>query len=247
MKKVSLYLLILFFIIPYLSDAQRWKRYRYEMVAGIGTVNIFGDLGGGRGDGRHNTLDFDIQGTRPSLAVGFRYKLKELVSVKGNLFFAFGNASDKYTDNIPRANRSATSNVFMFEPSLQLEYSLVKERYGRRYTMSNIRRFNFTHINTYVFIGVGGLLYFPNKQIALDSDIGKDHGVFAAAFPMGIGFKYAIDRVYTFGIEIGNRFTSSDYLEGHSDKYSKANDSYLFFTFNLSKRLRTSRKGLPRF
>lgn len=246
MKRFSLYILVLLFITPYVADAQRWKRYRYEVIGGIGTVNVFGDMGGGSGDGRHNTLDFDVQGTRPAFMVGGRYKFKELLSVKANVIFAMAKTSDAYTDNAPRANRGATASIFFIEPSFQLEYSLIKERYGRRYTFSNIKRFNFTHVNTYLFIGVGGLFYFPNKEIVLDSGVGEP-GVFAATFPMGIGFKYAVNRIYTFGIELGNRFTTTDYLDGHSDKYSTANDSYFFLMFSVSKRLRASRKGLPRF
>jgi hypothetical protein len=246
MKRLTIYILFILFILPYTADAQRWKRYRYELLGGLGTVNLFGDMGGGAGDARHNTLDFDIQGTRVAGFVGGRYKLKELLALKVNVILAYANASDKYTTNLSRSNRAATTNTFMIEPSVQLEYSFIKERYGRRYTFSNIRRFNFTHVNTYLFVGVGGLLYFPSKTIAIDNGVGES-GVFTAAFPMGIGFKYSINRVYTFGIEIGNRFTTTDYLDGHSDKYSKANDSYLFFLLSVSKRLRTSRKGLPRF
>jgi len=246
MKKLSIYIFILFFIIPYVSDAQRWKRYRYELVGGIGTVNVFGDLGGGDGVARHNTLDFNIQGTRPAVMVAGRYKMKELLAVKVNLFLAYANASDKYTANEARSNRDATTNTFLIEPSVQLEYSLIKERYGRRYTFSNIRHFNITHVNTYLFIGVGGLFYFPDKKIAIDNGVGEP-GMFTAAFPMGIGFKYALNRVYTMGIEMGNRFTTTDYLDGHSDKFSQANDAYLFLLFSISKRLRSTRKGLPRF
>jgi len=246
MKRLSLYILVLFFILPYVADAQRWKRYRYELIGGIGTVNVFGDLGGGDGVARHNTLDFNVEGTRPVLKVAVRYKLKELLAVKTNVFFAFANASDKYTTNEARSNRGATTNTFFIEPSIQLEYSLIKERYGRRYTFSNIRRFSLSHVNTYVFVGIGGLFYFPNREINVDTGVGEP-GVFAAAFPMGIGFKYAMNRIYTIGLEMGNRFTTTDYLDGHSDKFSQGNDSYFFLMLTVSKRLRTSRKGLPRF
>ncbi len=246
MKKLSIYIFILLFVIPYLSSAQRWKRYRYELIGGIGTVNVFGDLGGGDGVARHNTLDFNIQGTRPALMIAGRYKLKELLAVKANFCLAYANASDKYTNNEARSNRGATANTFFIEPSIQLEYSLIKERYGRRYTFSNIRHFNLNHINTYLFIGVGGLFYFPDKTIKIDNGVGEP-GVFTAAFPMGIGFKYAMNRVYTVGLELGNRFTTTDYLDGHSDKFSQGNDSYFFLMFTFAKRLRSSRKGLPRF
>lgn len=246
MKKFTIYIILLLILIPYCSDAQRWKRYRYEVVGGVGTVNIFGDLGGGDGDAKHNMLDFDIQSTRPAVMLAARYKLKELFAIKTAIYLAYASSSDAYTDNISRSNREATTNTFFIEPSVQLEYSIIKERYGRRYTFSNIKRFNFNHVNTFLFVGVGGLLYFPNKEIKYDNGVGEP-GVIAVSFPMGIGFKYAINRVYTLGLEVGNRFTTTDYLDSHSDVHSKGNDAYFFFMFTFAKRLRTSRKGLPRF
>ena len=246
MKKLSIYILLLFFIMPYFADAQRWKRYRHEGVIGIGITNLYGDMGGGSGDARHNTLDLDIEGTRAGIMLGWRYKLKELLAIRVNIIPALLKSSDSYTDNSSRSNRGGDASSFIIEPSFQLEYSLVKERYGRRYTFSNINHFNLSHVNTYVFIGIGGLFYFPTASVERDSGVGEP-GVFAASFPMGIGFKYAINRVYTFGIEIGNRFTTTDYLDGFSDKFSTANDSYTFLLFSISKRFRTTRKGLPRF
>ena len=247
MKKTVVYIILFLFLIPSISHAQRWKRYRYEMILGVGTINLFGDMGGGSGVARHNTLDFDIEGTRGGLYVGGRYKLKELLAVKINLMLGMANASDDYTDNRSRSMRGASGDVLMFEPSAQIEYSLIKERYSRRYTFANISRFNMSHINTYLFAGVGGLFYSPSKTIRKDTDIGEDHSIVTAVFPVGIGFKYSINRQYTCGIEIGNRFTTTDYLDGHSDKFSQANDSYLFLLFSVSKRLRSTRKGLPRF
>ncbi len=248
MKKLVIYILFVLFVLPYSADAQRWKRNRYEILAGLGTVNVFGDLGGGSEPAKHHTLDIDMKGTRVAAFVGGRYKIKELLAVKASLIFAYANASDKYTTNFARANRGVTTNTFFIEPSAQLEYSLIKERYGRRYTFSNIRRFNISHVNTYVFLGVGGLFYFPKKEVLVDRGIGKAKNI-AVAFPMGVGFKYAINRVYTFGIEIGHRYTTTDYIDGHNDahKANTANDSYLFVLFSISKRLRTSRRGLPKF
>ena len=247
MKKVIIYILLVFLLTPSLSNAQRWKRYKYEMVFGLGTINLFGDMGGGSGVARHNSLDFDIEGTRPGLYVGGRYKFQELLAMKINMMLGMANASDDYTDNNDRSRRGASSNVFMFEPSVQIEYSLVKERYSRRYTFANISRFNMSHVNTYLFIGAGALFYSPTVTRAVNTDVGEAHSIVAMAFPMGIGFKYAINRLYTCGLEIGNRYTTTDYLDGHSDKFSQANDSYLFLLFSVSKRLRSTRKGLPRF
>ena len=99
MKQLVLYTLILFFSIPFTSDAQRWKRYRYELLGGIGTTNVFGDMGGGAGEAG-TIQDFDIEGTGVNIFVGMRYKLKELVYVKVNLIYSFSVTSDEFTDNI---------------------------------------------------------------------------------------------------------------------------------------------------
>lgn len=246
MKKLSILIFVILFITPYFADAQRWRRYRYEIVGGLGTVSVLGDIGGGSGHAKHNTLDINMESIRPAIMLAGRYKLKELLSIRANFAMAYANVDDKYAGEESRINRGAKANIFLVEPSFQFEYSLIKERYGRRYTFSNIRRFNFNHVNTYLFAGIGGLLYFPNNEIKVDSGVGEP-GVFTAVFPMGIGFKYAIDRVYTVGLEVGNRYSTSDYIDGFSDKFSTANDTYFFFMFTLSKRLRTSRKGLPRF
>ena len=246
MKQLVLYTLILFFLNPFSSDAQRWKRYRYEILGGIGTTNVFGDMGGGSGEAG-TIRDFDIEGTGVNIFVGMRYKLGELLYVKTNFIYSFSVTSDNFTDNEARSNRGAHSYVSFIEPSVQLEYSLVKERYSRRYSYSNIRGFKLAHINTYLFIGVGGLLYFPSIESDNNTDIGEDPGIFAASFPMGFGFKYSINRQYSIGMELGYRFTTTDYLDGLSDKYSKANDSYMFIQFSISKKLKTSRKGVPRF
>ena len=125
MKKVSVFIFVLFMILPYCSDAQRWKRYRYELIGGLGTVNVFGDLGGGSGEARHNTLDFNIEGTRPALMLGGRYKIKELLALKANFFLAYANSSDNYTENEARANRGGTANTFMIEPSFQRQLTPV--------------------------------------------------------------------------------------------------------------------------
>ncbi len=246
MKKLTIYTFLILFVIPFASDAQRWKRYRYEWIVGLGTVNVLGDFGGGSGVARHNTLDLDFQSTRPVLMGGFRYKMKEKLAMKASLALAYANASDDYTTNSGRTRRGGTCNTFFIEPGVQLEYSLIKERYSRYYTMSNISRFSFNHVNTYLFFGFAGLIYFPSRDVEVETGLGEPKNI-AVAFPMGIGFKYSINRVYAFGIELGHRYTTTDYLDGHSDKYSKADDSYMFLIFSISKRLRSTRRGLPKF
>ncbi len=251
MKTINIKLLVLISVFTFLiietSHSQRWKRTRYEIIYGIGTINCFTDLGGRNGNGGHFLSDIDIQGTRPIGMIGARYKIKELLAVKLNLIFGFMRASDTYTQWDPRQNRNVISNTILFENSMQVEYSIQKERFGTRYTFSNLRRFNFRNVNTYIFAGVGGVFAAPSLRSDWSSNKNEAFHKYNFNFPFGFGLKYGINRRLAFGIDIGHRYTTSDYLEGFSDIHSKGKDSYIFIIFNFAYKLRTARSGLPKF
>ena len=240
-NKYILYFLILF--VPVLSEAQIWKKYRAEISGGIGTANIFGDLGGGEGDAQHNALDLDIESTGISVMLAYRYKLSKQTAFKINLVGAYATASDEYTLNQARSNRNAVTKVKFIEPSIQFELTLNKERYSMRYLYSNKHRFKFRRINTYVFAGIGGLIFFPTKEIEKDTDVGEQTLPVALSFPLGIGFKYNTSKINTISLELGQRYTTTDYLDGHSDKYSTANDSYIFLIISVSRKLFSQNKN----
>lgn len=47
----------------------------------------------------------------------------------------------------------------------------------------------------------------------------KEYGKFAAYISLGIGAKYDIDRRWSVGLEISNRYTTTDYLDDAHDRY----------------------------
>jgi hypothetical protein len=99
-----------------------------------------------------------------------------------------------------------------------------------------------------VFLGLGGVLFYPNPELStFKNNVLKKYSHFNLAIPLGIGFKYAINRRACLGLEFGMRYTSTDYLDGHSDKFSKANDAYSFLNLNVTYKLKTARSGLPKF
>ena len=51
MKKALLIVLTITLLIPSISDAQRWKRQRYEFSFGAGVSNFLGELGTKHGGG----------------------------------------------------------------------------------------------------------------------------------------------------------------------------------------------------
>ncbi len=259
--KKNILIILLFFLGIQLSNAQLWKRSRYEAIIITGASTAFTDLGGANAPGTHFVKDIEITTTRPLIGIGGRYKLKEKFALKFSTIFTYLKAADYLTTYQGRENRNVISRTPLLETSIQGEYSIVKERLGRLYTFSHFRggrNFNILFVNTYIFAGVGGIYFSP--QVATHkggkwskptcqapTSKGEDYSLISMAFPFGVGFKYAINRKWKLGLEFGNRYTLTDYLDNHSDIYSKGNDSYFFFNINLIKQLRTSRNGLPKF
>ena len=251
MKRIFL-LLIISFIVFSEADAQRWKRVRYEILYGIGVTTAMTDLGGGDGIGSFGFKDVDFSQTRPGAYGGVRYKFKERLAGKFLISFGWIAGSDGITTEESRKNRGVSFSGPLLETSVVGEFSLIKERLGSRYTFSNIRRFKMKYINTYIFAGIGMIAFWPsnsNPGVSSNSEKGQTetYSHVAAAFPLGIGFKYGINRKLGVHLEVGGRFTTTDYLEGHSDTYSKSNDGYLTIMVGLHYKLKTARSGLPRF
>jgi hypothetical protein len=258
-------IIILLLIIPFFTEAQRWKRNRYELSYGIAYANFFGDIGGGSSKGGQSILsikDIDFGSSRPGFVVGARYKAAERVAIKLNFIYGYVAADDKYSGFPGRRDRGISFSSYLFEQSLVGEFSIVKERFGRRYTLGNIKSFKKLKINTYLFGGVAGFAFNPKTKYVNDStgvvvsgheqhpfSKGEKYSKYQLALPLGIGFKYGINRKLSFNVEYGTRFTFTDYIDNHNDRHkmNKSNDSYMFLTFCFIYKLRTTRSGLPKF
>ncbi len=49
MKKHILIVIVAIVLLPSLADAQQWKRYRKQVIGGVGVTSFLGNLGGGPG------------------------------------------------------------------------------------------------------------------------------------------------------------------------------------------------------
>jgi len=261
--KKLVFIFLLFTISVQVSKAQLWKRDRYELIISTGAAFVFTDLGGANSIGTHYFKDMDLKATRPLIGVGFRYKYMQNVAFRFNLLFGYLKAGDYLTTYTPRENRGVIARTPLLETSIQGEYSLIKERTGRRYSFAHFRggrNFNIMFVNTYVFVEFGAIYFSPQvasfnggtwvkgtPETQSKSSKGGSYSHFQATFPFGLGFKYAINRKWKIGLEFGNRFTTTDYLDNHSDIYSTTNDSYFFINIHLIKKLHTARSGLPKF
>ncbi|UCH14398.1 MAG: outer membrane beta-barrel protein [Bacteroidales bacterium] len=248
MRKISL-LILAAFCISSAVYSQRWKLKRYEAVIGIGTTNIFSDLGGRVDASMLFIEDITFRDTRPSIYTGVRYKINQQSSAKLALIYGYGKTED--FDGSRNDHRQFLAKTHLVELSAHYEYYLIQEtkRY-RSAAMFNRRGMlnNYSTISLYVFGGIGLTKYWTTLESEpRPTDTYDDRNKFIPSFPLGIGLKYIISDKWIIGYEIGGRYTFCDYIDGFKPSASKHNDIYWLSTFNLNYRIKTSRRGLPLF
>ena len=237
--------------ITFSGQAQQWKLKRIEGILGIGTTNVYSDLGGA--PNATNLLfikDITFRTTRPSVYAGLRYRINPYSTIKTSFIYGYSRTED-YSGS-RNENRGFTSVTQLFEFSGNYEYYFSPEqRRLRSAAMFNRRGMinDYSSFGAYVFAGIGGTLFWPHLELSetREGDKYKDNMGITACIPLGIGFKYIISDKWIFGYEIGYRQTFSDFLDGFQSPFSRRWDVYWISSFNFSYRIPTSRRGLPIF
>jgi hypothetical protein len=315
-------LLLLLITLPTLALGQRWKRERYEWMASAGASQFLGDVGGRNQIGSDYFFDLDAASTRYVLNIGLRYKLSEYFAARTYLTYGELYGDDAYTDEPWRNNRNLHFRSPLFEWSVSVEGSWMRESTGSRYKIRRVRGRGKKGSQVYVygFVGVG--LMYMNPMAKYEGEWyslrplrteGQDfvpsrtqYSNWQFVIPFGLGMKYAIDKKSSIGIEYGIRKTFTDYMDDVStdyvwtkegekrwpaaaamvadaldyDRISKGLadpslapapsgvdlidngcsacpgqqrgdptdlDSYMFMTITYYRKIRTGRKGLPKF
>lgn len=227
MKK--LIYLLLFFSIPFLSDAQRWKQERLSLYAGVGNNYFLGDLGGGAKDGSHyfSVRDIDWSQTRPTFQAGIRYRILRDLSIKPTVTYARLKADDAESENIGRLSRNLHFRSDIWEVGAQLEYYIITEKQLGRYTFSSYRAIN--RLSAYISLGGGALYYNPKAQeirgfgpweeLRPMQNEGIAYSTFAGYLSIGIGAKFNLTDRWAIGLDISNRYTTTDFLDDAHNEY----------------------------
>lgn len=315
-------LLLLVVLMPATMLAQRWKRERYEWMASAGASQFLGDVGGRNQIGSDYFFDLDAASTRYVVNIGLRYKLSEYFAARTNLTFAEVYGDDAYTEEPWRNNRNIHFRSPVFEWSVTMEGSFMRESTGSHYKIRRVRGRGKKGSQVYVygFVGVGLMFMDPHAKYegtwfslrALRTEgqgfvPGREqYSNWQFVIPFGIGMKYTLDKRSSIGIEYGLRKTFTDYMDDVStsyvytkwgeerwpasmnivtealgyDRVAKALadpslapapdlpdninnacsacpgqqrgdptdlDSYMFMTITYYRKIRTGRKGLPKF
>ena len=229
MKK-AIYLLFIFLLIPFLSDAQRWKHERLSAYVGAGTNFFLGDLGGGSKDAAHyfSVRDIDWVYTRPVFQGGIRYRILRDLAVKPSFSYARLKADDAESGSLGRQSRNLHFRTNLYEAGAQFEYYFLKEKHIGRYTFSSYKGIN--RLSAYASLGGGGFYFNPKSELVRGDNNwvelqpmqneGESYGNFAGYFSVGVGMKYNLNDRWAIGLDISDRFTTTDYLDDAHDTYS---------------------------
>lgn len=260
MLRLNLLLLLTFgFGISYGQNL--WKRYRHEFSTGIGIANCLTDLGGGAGDGGY-LGDLHFVKTRPSIQVGYRYKISEKISIKSSFTYLWIEGSDELSINEGRKIRNLSFRTHIYEFGFQGEYYFIKEPIGQLNTLNAVRiGHKGAEMGLYGLAGFAPFFYTPYGQTEDKSwhklrELGtegqgqpggaSEYGKMSIAFMMGVGVKFIIHRQLNVGIEGAIRYTATDYLDDVSTTYydfSQATETVSETTIELADKRLSSGKG----
>ena len=238
MKKIVLLILTALLLAPAISEAQRWKRQRYEFSFWLGISNFLGELGGANQIGTNYFRDLEWSLTRMAASVGLRYKLSNYFALKSHLTYGRITGDDKLTTEYFRNYRNLNFFSDIYEFNVNFEGAFQQEQVGHRYRLRKVRGMKGYELYTYAFVGVG-VFYFDPKTTYKGTTIrlqplGTEgqglipsrnrYSLVQLCIPVGIGFKYTIDRTWGVGLELGIRKTFTDYIDDVSTTYFDFNN-----------------------
>lgn len=231
--RVKVFLLVVLMGAFFASDAQRWKRYRWETIYGMGFANFLGELGGADQVGTDYFKDYEWKATRLALTAGLRFKQTQQISHKANITLGMVAGNDAWTEDPIRSTRNLNFRSPIVELAYNFEFYLRKEKRGHRFKLRGVKGLKSMGLYPYGFFGIGGFWFLPqgkvdDKWTNLRKWNTEGQGItptrtqysqFQLAVPLGVGLKYAIDRRWLVSIEMGLRKTFTDYIDDVSTTY----------------------------
>lgn len=207
---------LLFFTILFFSFSVKAQKTSFSL--GAGTMYYLGDM------------QQTVQDLRPALAFHYKINLKRNYNVRIGLFHGYYGADD--VNSAENKNRALRFTSPLSEGSIQFVYDFfaqTTDRNGREWTTKH----PFT---PYIYAGVGGSFFNPRiekengwlelqplgtegQYIMRGNTYPKPYKLFQLVIPGGVGFQYRWGRHLGVGLDIGYRYTLTDYLDDVSGYY----------------------------
>ncbi|MFN5458613.1 MAG: DUF6089 family protein [Bacteroidota bacterium] len=261
MRKSIFILSFIFTSLSFFSQRNDWKRERQEVIFGCGVSNFLGELGGKDRIGTdYSPADLEMSLTRPTMMLGYRYRLDRNWAVRGEFNFLRVWGDDKLTKEPFRNNRNLYFRSNIYELSANIEYAFIYDKKGNKYHIKHTfkRRYKAANIYSFIYMGISVFRFNPKAMyqgtwIALQP-LGtegqglkpgtKKYARIAVAIPMGIGFKMRLTDQWTIGMETNYRITFTDYIDDCSTTYY---DNYELLSNNSAASAQLADPNLGQF
>lgn len=232
--------------IPILSTAQHtnfntqtnWALNKKEWLFGGGLTQFSGDLGGrNKLDDNHTLRDLNFPSTSWNGMTGYRYRFYPLFATTTKLNLGLIKGDDALKTDAYQNSRNLHFRSYFVELSQRVDVILLA---NEKMSCSRLRprqKIRNRYHQFYAFAGIG-LLYFnpeaqfngswtelqPLKTEGQGLNGGpKSYKRVTATFPLGIGFRKDISRMWRLGAEIEYKFTTTDYLDDVGGVYYDQN------------------------
>ena len=224
-------LLLLFILGNGIAFSQNWRFIRHEVMFGVGASNFLGELGGNDGiglNGFQSVRDLEFSLTRPVFTIGYRYKLTQSIGLRSSIFLGRVDGDDTKTLDPWRRNRNLHFKSVIAELSGVIEWYPFSENFGHVYRLTGAKGKKVRYFSPYFFGGGGAFLFNPKAKYQRSGaweSLYKykteqtDYKRYSAAIIYGMGFKYALDKQWSIGLEFGMRKTFTDYIDDVSTVY----------------------------
>jgi OmpA-OmpF porin, OOP family len=229
MRKINSLLFVLLTALPPLVFSQKLSLGVFS-----GASSYLGDV----------TEQFYFRGlvkNKPSVGGFLKYDFNDKFSIRANYLQGEISGDEREYHKIPwRVERGFNFKSPIKESSLIAEWTFLKKRFG------NYSRSKSQAISLYLMAGLGYVKTNPvvdfNEPNSMFEDVNSDklaqYNRNHVVIPLGMGVKWQISKHKTLGLEVANRTTFTDYLDGISKLAQPKNgDWYFVSTVSISQDL----------
>jgi len=198
---------------------------QYDMDFGInlGGANYIGEIGGNEGEAKPWLLDMKLSQTNIAVGGFYRYSFTKNIAAKISFNYARISGADSLSNEPTRIARNLSFRTDIIEATLTGEYAY--------FTMNDMSRRSRQRIDfrAYGFAGVGVCFYYPYAQYndkwfylrPLQTEGTENaYDEMTIAVPTGLGAAFTFNKKVRIGVEIGYRFTFTDYLDDVSTDFA---------------------------
>lgn len=218
------------------NTQRNWSLNKKEIMFGVGATQFLGDLGGRDQIGTdYSLVDLDFPSTSIGGMLGYRYRFHPYWATTTSFNIGLLKGDDALTREIIRESRNLHFRSIIVELHQRIEVIvLANEKFGNRYSLSrHSKRMKNHNEQLYLFSGVGICYFNPKAQyngswVALRPLSTEGQGLpdgpkkvlpVTATIPLGIGFRFGLNRMWRMGIEATYVKTFSDYIDDVSTVY----------------------------